>query len=79
MRVEELKNYGKDLLTIGEGAGVPFRTKLGLFPPVLWYLGATVKELRLIGALQIVRKVREEMQRAEGYDWSKLKMIHYEE
>jgi hypothetical protein len=73
MRVEQLEHYGKDLLTIGEGSEIPFRNRLRLLPPVLRYLGATVRELGLTGTLQLVRKLREEIQRAEGYDWTKLK------
>ncbi len=73
MRVEELKHYGKDLLTIGEGSEIPFRNKLKLVPPVLRYLRATIGELGLTGALLLVREVRTEIQRVEGYDWRKLK------
>jgi hypothetical protein len=72
-RVEELRQYGKDLLTIGEGSGIPFRTKLRLLTPVLRYLGATVRILGLSGTLELVRQVKNEIQRAEGYDWSNLK------
>jgi hypothetical protein len=45
MRVEELRNYGKDLLTVGEGSEIPFRKKLALLRPILEYLGDIVRAL----------------------------------
>ena len=73
MRVEELRNYGKDLLTVGEGSDIPFRKRLELLAPVLRYLGAIVRMLGPKETLQLVREVKEETERAEGYDWRKLK------
>ena len=58
MRVEELRNYGKDLLTVGEGSDIPFRKRLELLAPVLRYLGAIVRMLGPKETLQLVREVK---------------------
>jgi hypothetical protein len=69
-----LRHFGKDILTIGEQSKVPFRKKVGLLPPIVGYLGATVKTLGFRGTLRLVGDVRKEIQRAQGYDWSDLKV-----
>jgi hypothetical protein len=73
MQVEELKNYGKDLISINEQSEIPFRKKLAILAPILGYLGAVIKILGVKGMLQLVRDVKDEVQRAETYNWNKLK------
>jgi hypothetical protein len=73
MKVEELKHYGKDIISINEQSKMPFRKKLALLMPVLGYLGSVIKVLGMAGTLQLVRGVKEEIRKAERLDWHRLK------
>jgi hypothetical protein len=72
MKVEELENYGKDLLSIQEHSQMPLRDKLKLLAPILGYLGSVVRTLGVDGAVHLVKNVRQEIQSAKERDWSRL-------
>jgi hypothetical protein len=72
MKVEELENYGKDLLTIQEHSQMPLSQKLRLLAPVLGYLGSILRTLGLDGSVHLVKNVRQEIRSAKGRDWSRL-------
>jgi hypothetical protein len=73
MKVEELKHYGKDIISISEQSKMSFRKKLSLLVAVLEYIGAVIKTLGLRGTFRLVREVKEEIRKAAMYDWSRLK------
>ncbi|MCD4672475.1 MAG: hypothetical protein K8R77_07425, partial [Anaerolineaceae bacterium] len=68
MNVEELKYFGKDILTISEESQMPLGQKLSLLGPVLSYLGSVIRALGLKGTVQLVRGVKEEIASAESID-----------
>lgn len=73
MKVEELKNYGKDILSIQEQSKMPLGKKLRLLMPILGYLGALSKTLGVRGTIRLIQEARKEMEKAREYDWSDLK------
>jgi hypothetical protein len=72
MKVEELENYGKDLLSIQEHSQMPLRQKLRLLTPVLGYLRSVVRTLGVDGAVRLVKNVKQEIRSTKGRDWSRL-------
>ncbi|MBN2004586.1 MAG: L-2-amino-thiazoline-4-carboxylic acid hydrolase, partial [Anaerolineae bacterium] len=73
MRVEELQHYGKDLFSISEQSKLPLRKKLAIAVPFMEYMRDVVRTLGLKRTRRFVGEVKEEIQRAEMCDWSKLK------
>ena len=73
MRVEGLKHYAKDIISISEQSKMSFRKKLSLLVAVLEYIGAVIKTLGLRGTFRLVREVKKEIRKAAMYDWSRLK------
>ena len=72
MKVEELKHYGKDIISISEDSKMSFQKRLSLVMPILGYVISVIKTLGLKGSFSLVREVKKETQRAGKYDWSRL-------
>jgi len=73
MNVQALPNYGKDILTISADSEMTFGEKLSMLGSVLSYLGGVIGELGLGGTVQMVRRVKEEIARAQDLNWSGFK------
>lgn len=72
-RVEDLEHYGKDIFSISEDSTMSFLKRLSLVLHVLGYVISVIKALGLKGSLSLIRKVKEEIRKAEKHDWSRLK------
>lgn len=67
-KVEELPNYGKDLLSLS----FPFESKMKAVKGALAFIKDLIKELGLKKFIKILRKSRKEFEEAKQLDWSRM-------
>lgn len=73
MQVNELPNYGIDILTISEQSRVPLRKRLQLILPALEMIGKVFQHLGIKGTIHFLTDIKSTIKFAETLDWSNLK------
>lgn len=73
MNVEELKNFGKDIMTIQKEMKVPLNKKLKIVKAAAAYLAGIVRELDPLGFIELIKKMKQEIKTAKTMNWTYLK------
>lgn len=70
MKVENLKNYGKDIITIQKESKLPFRKKLIMIIPSISFLFNLIVEMNPIWFVRFIKSYKEEKSKALKLDWA---------
>ncbi|WDV44842.1 L-2-amino-thiazoline-4-carboxylic acid hydrolase [Clostridiaceae bacterium M8S5] len=70
MRVDELRNYGKDILTIQKNMKLPLKSKMKIINSALGLGGRLVWHMNPVGFLKFIKKVKLEKHKALQMDWT---------
>lgn len=70
MEVRELKNYGKDIITVQDESKLPINKKLKIFKPTITFLFNLIKEMSISGFIKFVKLYKLEKEKAFKLDWS---------
>jgi hypothetical protein len=70
MKVENLKNYGKDIISIQKDSKLPFKKKLLIIKPVISFFLALVKEMKPAGFIRFIKLYKQEKRKALQLDWT---------
>lgn len=73
MQVNELPNYGKDILTISDQSRVPLKKRLQLILPALEMIGKIIQNLGIRVTIHFLGDIKSTIKYAETLDWSSLK------
>ncbi|WP_105616422.1 L-2-amino-thiazoline-4-carboxylic acid hydrolase [Vallitalea okinawensis] len=70
MRVDELSNYGKDIITIQKDARLPLKSKVKIIRSLLGFGGRLLWHMNPIGFFKFIKIVKIEKQKALQMDWT---------
>ena len=72
MKVENLKNYGKDILTIQKEFKLPIRKKILIMKPTISFLFDLIREMNPMGFVRFIKRYKQEKEKALLLDWTKI-------
>lgn len=70
MKVENLKNYGRDIISIQKESKLPFNKKLWIIKPTISFLFSLIKEMNPIGFIRFIKLYKKEKIKALQLDWT---------
>ena len=70
MKVENLKNYGKDIISIQKESKLPFDKKILVIKPIISFLFSLIKEMNPIGFIRFIKLYKKEKSKALQLDWT---------
>lgn len=70
MKVENLKNYGKDIISIQKESKLPFNKKIIIMKHAICFLFGLIGEMNPIGFIRFIKLYKKEKEQALLIDWT---------
>lgn len=70
MKVENLKNYGKDIISIQKESKLPLKKKFLIIRHTISFLFSLIKEMNFMGFIRFIKLYKKEKEKALKLDWT---------